>query len=156
VPRKTYKERYWSWPEEKREAHRAFMREYQRNHYVPKKRLPRTGTGKTFHQNVKDYIDNVKVQIGKCADCEMPCEDWNVMMFAFDHLDPAQKSFGLSKAQKQKNCSQELIDNEIAKCELVCHNCHAYRTWCEKAHLGSNVKRSKTLPLMELINATNG
>ena len=155
MPRKTYKERYWSWPEEKREAHRAFMREYQRNHYVPKPRLPRSNTGNTFHANIKNYIDSLKVKIGKCADCEMPCKDWNVMMFAFDHLDPKQKSFPLSKAQHQKGCTQELIDNEIAKCELVCHNCHAYRTWCEKAHLGTNVKRVDILPLMELIYATH-
>jgi hypothetical protein len=155
MPRKTFKERYWSWPEEKREAHRAFMRDYHRNNYVKKIRLPRSGSGLTFHNNVKDYIDSVKVIIGKCQDCEFPCEDWNVMMFAFDHLDPSQKLFGLSKAQAQKGCNQKLIDNEIAKCELVCHNCHAYRTWASKAHLISNVPRSESLPLLELIYAPN-
>ena len=77
------------------------------------------------------------------------------MMFAFDHLDPSQKSFGLSKDQAQKNCSQELIDKEIAKCELVCHNCHAYRTWAERAHLGQKVKTVQPLPLLDMMYATN-
>jgi hypothetical protein len=155
MARKRYSERYWSWPEEKRQEHRAFMRKYQADRYVPKTRQPRLNTGKTFNYNVKNYIDSVKVKLGYCADCEMPCEHWNVMMFAFDHLDPTLKSFSLSKAQAQKNCTQELIDTEIAKCELVCHNCHAYRTWVERAHLGTNVKVEKPLPLLDMMYATD-
>lgn len=156
MARKTFKELYWAWPEEKRQAHRAKNRQYKIDHPMPKKpRLPRVNTGNSFHYNVKNYIDAVKIKIGSCVDCDFPCEDWNVMMFAFDHLDPTVKSFGLSKAQAQKNCSQELIDNEIAKCELVCHNCHAYRTWVERAHLGTNVKREKPLPLLDMMYAAD-
>jgi hypothetical protein len=151
MPRKTFKERYWEWPEEKRQEHRASVREHHAAHYVQKKRLPRVNTGNTFHQNVKNYIDSVKINLGECVDCRIPCREWNVMMFAFDHLDPSLKSFGLSKAQAQKNCCKDLIDNEIAKCELVCHNCHAYRTWAERAHLGKNVKRVEQLPLLLLM-----
>jgi hypothetical protein len=77
------------------------------------------------------YVDSVKVLKGSCADCALPCEEWNVVMFAFDHLDPTQKLFPLSKA---KNHTFEEIDAEIAKCELVCHNCHAFRTWIERHH----------------------
>lgn len=155
MTRKTFKERYWSWPEEKRQEHRDFMRSYNAARYVPKQRQPRLNTGNTFHYNVKNYIDSVKVKLGKCVDCELPCENWNVVMFAFDHLDPSVKSFSLSKAQHQKGCSQVLIDAEIAKCELVCHNCHAYRTWIERAHLGQNVKLVNPLPLLDMMYATD-
>jgi hypothetical protein len=155
MTRKSFRERYWSWPEEKRQEHRDFMRSYNADRYVPKQRQPRLNTGKTFHYNVKNYIDSVKVKLGKCVDCELPCEAWNVVMFAFDHLDPTVKSFSLSKAQQQKGCNQPLIDAEIAKCELVCHNCHAYRTWVERAHLGTNVKAEKPLPLLDMMYATH-
>jgi hypothetical protein len=107
------------------------------------------------HDKMKNYIDEVKTKIGTCADCGLFCEDWNVMMFAFDHLDPTTKSFALSKATQQKNCRQELIDAEIAKCELVCHNCHAYRTWAERAHLGKGKKREEYLPLVHLMYASD-
>ena len=44
------------------------------------------------------------------------------------------------------------LEAEIAKCELVCHNCHAFRTWVERAH-DPTVRRAtiNELPLMELM-----
>jgi hypothetical protein len=87
--------------------------------------------GKKGQNDKQRYVDTVKVQKGSCADCGLLCEEWNVVMFAFDHLDPSQKSFALSKARAH---TFEDIDTEIAKCELVCHNCHAFRTWIERHH----------------------
>jgi hypothetical protein len=75
-------------------------------------------------------------------------------MFAFDHLDPALKSFALSKAYQITGITKEQIDDEIAKCELVCHNCHAFRTWIERQHDQNercdNDER-EYLPLLELM-----
>lgn len=116
--------------------------------------MPRPKTGGRTDE-IKNHIDEVKIKIGRCADCGFFCEDWNVMMFAFDHLDPTIKLFALSKATQQKKFRQELIDAEIAKCELVCHNCHAYRTWAERAHLGTNKKHEESLPLLDLMYASD-
>ena len=54
---------------------------------------------------MKNYIDEVKTKIGRCADCGFFCEDWNVMMFAFDHLNPTIKS---SRYQRQH--SKKTVD----------------------------------------------
>ncbi len=48
------------------------------------------------------------------------CMDW-------DHLDSSTKSFNISQAVTQLY-TKEKIHEEIAKCELVCANCHRLRT----------------------------
>ena len=75
-------------------------------------------------------------------------------MFAFDHLQPALKSFALSKAYKIVGMTKDRIDAEIAKCELVCHNCHAFRTWIERQHDQNETcdnDKGEYLPLLELM-----
>jgi hypothetical protein len=117
----------------------AKLEQYRRNSKARYERMKAQGViklkgrykGKKGQNDKQRYVDTVKVQKGSCVDCALPCEEWNVVMFAFDHLDPLQKSFPLSKA---KNHTFEEIDAEIAKCELVCHNCHAFRTWIERHH----------------------
>jgi hypothetical protein len=46
----------------------------------------------------------------------------------FDHRDPAIKSFSLlaDKALLKNRC---VLFAEVAKCDVVCANCHAERTW---------------------------
>ena len=155
MARKTFSQLYWGWSEEKRQAHRDKCRQYRIDHPTPKKpRLARVNNNISFRSDVKNYIDSIKIGIGECADCAFPCEDWNVMMFAFDHLDPTLKSFALSKAYQITGMTKEQIDAEIAKCELVCHNCHAFRTWIERQHDQNepcdNDER-EYLPLLELM-----
>ena len=92
--------------------------------------------------------------MAECTDCGLPCEEWNHCMFAFDHLQPALKSFALSKAYKIIGITKEQIDAEIAKCELVCHNCHAFRTWIERQHDQNETcdnDEREYLPLLELM-----
>lgn len=57
-----------------------------------------------------------------CADCN---EEYPYYVMQFDHI--SDKSFGISAAMKNKSL-QRLLD-EIEKCEVVCANCHAIRTW---------------------------
>jgi hypothetical protein len=155
MPRqRSYREYYWNLSEEAREQHRAYMRDYQKARYVPKQRVPRT-KNKSKNYLISEYVDSKKMELKQCADCQLPCEHWNVIMFAFDHLDPTQKSFALAKAKLQKGDVFKLIDAEIQKCELVCHNCHAYRTWVERAHLGQSVKKCNDLPLLEMMYDTH-
>ena len=106
---------------------------YERMKAQGKIKLKGRSQGKKGQNDKQYYVDTVKVLKGSCADCGLPCEQWNVVMFAFDHLDPTQKSFALSKARGH---TYKEIDAEIAKCDLVCHNCHAFRTWIERHHDG--------------------
>lgn len=81
-----------------------------------------------------------------CADCggTLPsyCMD-------FDHRDPASKTYEVSK---MLTCSFALIEIEIAKCDLVCANCHRVRTFTRKHHLLAKDAANDTAQLSLSIN----
>src|SRR5881296_437572 len=59
-----------------------------------------------------------------------PCSDCGVQhppyVMQFDHRDPATKEFSVGKLI---TLSWGRILKEVAKCDVVCANCHAERTW---------------------------
>lgn len=64
-----------------------------------------------------------------------PCTDCGIQyaphIMQFDHLDASMKSYTIGSIT-QKVSSFDTIDREIAKCEIVCANCHADRTYKRK------------------------
>jgi hypothetical protein len=125
--------RYNSLSPAAKEARKEQMREYAKKHRRPKVSRIRGGN-KARVVWVQVLIVETKIAIGACTDCGLPCEDWNHVMFAFDHLVPKDKLFSMSKAQKVFNLTKEILIAEMNKCELVCHNCHAFRTYIERHH----------------------
>lgn len=68
-------------------------------------------------------VGEIKLRTG-CVDCGYRrC----VQALEFDHLPSAEKSFSVSNAVVQ-NTPWKLVLAEIAKCEVVCANCHRERT----------------------------
>lgn len=74
---------------------------------------------------------------------EIPCLDCNVMWppeaMDFDHRDPETKSFSVSRRRNYSVKRLSVTLEEIAKCDLVCANCHRIRTagvfeWRNNAH----------------------
>lgn len=59
-----------------------------------------------------------------CTDCNL---FWPPYVMQFDHLPGFEKSYEVGRMVIDK-MNKELILAEIAKCELVCSNCHAIRT----------------------------
>lgn len=55
-----------------------------------------------------------------CADCGEP----DPLVLEFDHL--AEKDFGIAQGLRDRNW--QVVLDEIAKCEVVCANCHRRRT----------------------------
>lgn len=92
------------------------------------------GTRRTIY--IRDYNIQRKLEAGQCVECEMPCEEWNHVMFAWDHIDRTTKLFTISQANSyvKTDNAHELLKAEIDKCQLMCHNCHAYKTWAERDH----------------------
>jgi hypothetical protein len=125
--------RYNSLSPAAKEARKEQMREYAKKHRRPKVSKVRSGN-KARVVWAQVLIVETKIAIGACTDCGLPCEDWNHVMFAFDHLVPKDKLFSMSKAQKVFNLTKEILIAEMNKCELVCHNCHAFRTYIERHH----------------------
>ena len=56
-----------------------------------------------------------------CVDCG----NANLLVLTFDHRDPKEK---LDDVSRLKRKSIEVMKTEIAKCDVVCFNCHAIRT----------------------------
>lgn len=50
----------------------------------------------------------------------------------FHHLDPSQKSFGISRAARNAWFNKEKILEEIKKCIVLCSNCHRIEHWNQK------------------------
>lgn len=61
---------------------------------------------------------------GLCADCG---ESFHPVCMQWDHLPEFTKTSNLSDLYGKKN--KKMILEEIQKCELVCSNCHALRTY---------------------------
>lgn len=83
-----------------------------------------------------------------------PCTDcggrFHPVAMDFDHRDPIEKLFVISKGPKKL----ELVLAEIAKCDLVCANCHRVRTWTKGHHTTRRDSPSKVEPAPPLRIAT--
>lgn len=98
-------------------------RDTQKRALRPKKvRIPK---GSAFERN-KELVRAEKLKRGQCADCGVVINERTIVFIDFDHRDPAQKAFTISREGKWAAMS-DLI-NEMAKCDAVCRNCHALRT----------------------------
>lgn len=73
-------------------------------------------------ERLLDLVDMAKRR--PCLDCDgvFPPE-----VMDFDHRDSEQKCFNISRGRK--HVGQARLQAEIAKCDLVCSNCHRIRTW---------------------------
>jgi hypothetical protein len=93
--------------------------------YVASRRKPTLGSKVT---RIKGRIltINEKLRRGSCMDCNLEVTIENYVCFDFDHRDPGQKSFAIS--QKSRDVSESVLNQELAKCDLVCANCHRLRT----------------------------
>lgn len=73
--------------------------------------------------NIRAHIETVKA---------VPCMDCNIQYppycMDFDHRPGEEKSFNISTYMRA-NKSLEQVIQEIAKCDLVCANCHRIRTF---------------------------
>jgi len=100
--------------------------EYYRLRGGYKKRQPRRETTAQKKERINALMLEVKLAHGQCCDCGLLCVVDNWFVFDWDHRDPSQKLFTIG--DKKHSVSTEKLLAEIAKCDLVCANCHRYRT----------------------------
>jgi len=74
---------------------------------------------KVWRQKTKEAI--VNAMGGKCVCCGY--DKCNAAL-VLHHLDPSQKEFSFGKIRANPSSLKNII-NEMKKCVLVCHNCHA-------------------------------
>lgn len=81
-------------------------------------------------QSRRDRIRAAKAQ--PCTDCG---GSWPYFVMHFDHVR-GEKKFGIARTVGHINgITSEQLDAEIAKCDVVCANCHAMRHG-NRSHLG--------------------
>jgi len=75
----------------------------------------------------REYLKKeiVKLKSSPCVDCG---ETYPFYVMDFDHRPGTNKSFALSRGLYEKRPLSVLLE-EIAKCDLVCANCHRARTY---------------------------
>lgn len=74
-------------------------------------------------------LSHIERRGGKCSVCGYnKC----IASLAFHHRDPSKKEYGFSKAFKM---STEVLEKELEKCDLVCHNCHSEIHFDEKSYM---------------------
>ena len=90
---------------------------------------------KHYQKNKKQYYVNNKLKITRMQEYVnhlkiVPCKDCNGLfrpvVMDFDHLDPTIKFMNIGRLVKYG--SWDKLYKEIAKCEVVCSNCHRIRT----------------------------
>lgn len=79
-----------------------------------------------------------------CADCG----ESDPVVLDFDHLPGAAKRFEISRAVNASTRSWPLIESEIAKCEIVCANCHRRRTSERAGHRKHLRKMGIPIPIV--------
>lgn len=89
---------------------------------------------KHYHANKQQYLDRNKIQKAQkieyirelkkspCVDCG---KSYPYYVMDYDHVDPLGK---VNNIARMVNHSWKALKAEIAKCELVCANCHRERT----------------------------
>lgn len=71
----------------------------------------------------REWIRAVKDK--PCLDCS---QKFHFFVMDFDHRDPSTKSFDVGTGATQ-GLSLRALEQEVAKCDLVCSNCHRMRTY---------------------------
>jgi hypothetical protein len=110
--------RKYGWQAWCKECRRAYDREYWR-----RTRVSRINMRKVHRRNLLDWYRSLKA--APCADCGGM---FHHAAMQWDHLPGAPKRRELSNMVRQGFRRTAILD-EISKCQLVCANCHAVRTF---------------------------
>ena len=73
----------------------------------------------------RDFTDEYKLESG----CEICGYNEHACALQFDHRDPSEKLFDVSRG---RDYPWKVFLAEIAKCRVLCANCHAVYTFTEQ------------------------
>jgi len=84
---------------------------------------------KERRRRLVEFISSIKIESG-CVDCGYR---ESAVALDFDHLPGSEKMFSIGSATA-RSASQARLKAEMAKCEVVCANCHRVRTHERRSH----------------------
>ncbi len=100
-------------PRVSKEANRAYQKKwYEANKEIHKQRVARQ------KKRSRDWFNEYKqgLSCARCGEADIACLD-------FHHTDPTTKEFAIGVGA-HRGRSVETLLAEIAKCEVICANCH--------------------------------
>ena len=92
----------------------------------------------------RNIVIEKKLEVGACEACGLEVKKDNYMCFDWNHIDPTNKTFIVSRA---RYTTVDNILTEIAKCNLLCAVCHRLHTQESMQSYGQRVK-SEVLPTL--------
>lgn len=92
--------------------------EFYKNGQYPHPECRKCFNKRSTEQQRKRKEQMVRLKGGKCSRCGY---QGHIASFDFHHLDPKKKNFGIGNF---KNRSLSNLQDELAKCILLCANCH--------------------------------
>lgn len=111
-----------------RECQRAWYKNYYDSSPKEKSRLLEKND--LIRNQIREFTRQARSV--PCADCK---KVYPYYVMDFDHLDRSTKEFDVAR---MLNCgSLEKVKAEVAKCEVVCSNCHRIRTFNTVWSVGS-------------------
>lgn len=85
-------------------------------------------TGVLKRRHNADIVDNEKMKMGGCQLCDKEITKETLCCFDFDHLDQKTKKYNVADFRRLSGDKNDEILEEIAKCQLLCCNCHKKKT----------------------------
>ena len=127
------------------DCHWDYEAEGKINHNVHKRKyatleeMPTTTTAekiakrqRMYKDEKQTYVNDIKMRIGGCQECSkhIPGRE-HCFKFEFAHRDATDYKFKVAKIVHScttLKTAKPLLDEEIAKCRLLCHDCHREET----------------------------
>jgi hypothetical protein len=107
-------------PQKRREYQRAYMRGwYQRN----------KATHISYVRCRDEKIDAWFKEYKSSLSC-LECGESHPACLEFHHLNPEEKKFSIGRKERRK--SLKSLQDEIAKCRVLCANCHRKEHWKQR------------------------
>jgi len=101
---------------------------YNKNWYQKNKEKHKSDVAKNNKIRYSEYRDIIRpMKEQPCVDCG---NKYPYYVMDFDHLEDCEKIENISQ---MKGWSKDKLLDEIAKCEIVCSNCHRIRTFKRNA-----------------------
>lgn len=113
-------------PYKDKEKRREYQKEYMRKWYQ-KNKSKHIAYVRNRDKKIKLWLKEYK----KTLKCEI-CEENHPACLDFHHIDPTDKKFSIGRMKDFM--SWRLLREEIAKCRVLCSNCH------RKEHYGQKEK----------------
>jgi len=101
------------------------QKQYHKQHYIDNSGIYKAKaiiSNDKYRSEARNYINSIKDN--PCTDCN---NRYPYYVMDFDHREGVEKLYNVSNMPAVR-ASLDEIKNEIAKCDLVCSNCHRIRT----------------------------